>query len=77
MEVKCEYEGCDAVFDKGTFSENLTQQGYHIGAKHASPALAPAEATAAAVKTEERVRKTDRQKMKPQSSVRMRQEMSF
>ena len=64
MEMKCEYVDCNDVFT-GTKAECITQYGYHIGAKHATPpAPATAGATAAAVKSEEK-RKTDRQKMKP------------
>ena len=66
-ELKCEYQDCPAVY-KGTMTECISQMGFHIGANHAPapvPALASAGATVAAVKPEEKERKTDRQKMKP------------
>ena len=61
-ELKCEYLDCPAVYQGKDKAECIDQMKFHIGAKHTSP---PAEATAAAVKPEEKERKTERQKMKP------------
>ena len=58
--MKCEYLDCPEVKYGKDKTECIGQMQFHVGAKHSS-----AGASAAAVKPEEKERKTERQKMKP------------